>query len=297
MAYRYGVNKAIQDPIIITLENSYHGRTLAALKASGSKQLHQEKLALGLTNVWQTIISIPLNDIDILQSTIHRYHERVVAILIEPILGDGGIRVCSDEFLQTIRSLCNKYDCLMMADEIQTGLCRTGAWSACEASGIQPDVLVLAKALGNGFPIGAYLANTKAQCLLDGYHGSTFAGNPLGCAVALCVLEILQAENINQGVQKKGDYLKSQLHARLSKNPMIRSIRGKGLMLGIELDHPCVEILHTALRYKLLFDIVDTHTLRLLPPLTIQDTEIDELIKRLAITIEEYTLTRYTYPK
>lgn len=298
IACRDGNKKSIQYPIIISVEGSYHGRTLAALHASGSKQLTQEKLALGLCNNQSHIICTPLNDIEALRNTICHYHSNIVAIIIEPILGDGGIRPCSNKFLQAIRTLCDEHDYLMLADEIQTGLCRTGNWSACEEAGIQPDILMLAKALGNGFPIGAYLVNKRAQNLLDGYHGSTFSGNPLGCSVALSVVETLTAEKNNLQVQHKGEYLKERLETGLSHNPIVHSIRGKGLMLGIELKHPCASILHTALRHQLLFDVVDTHTIRLLPPLIITLAEIDELVKRFVSTVEEYAATTtITYSK
>jgi acetylornithine/N-succinyldiaminopimelate aminotransferase len=259
--------------------------------------LRQEKQDLALNNQWGEIIHIPINNRQKLEDTIHQYHPRIIAILVEPILGDGGIRPCSHEFLRAIRQLCDAHGYLMIADEIQTGLCRTGCWSVCESVNAKPDVLVLAKALGNGFPIGAYLVSARAQYLLDGYHGSTFSGNPLGCTVALNVLNILSNNDMPSRVKCKGDYLKAQLETQLNNYPMVRSIRGTGLMIGIELDHPCTAILYIALQYKLLFDVVNDNTIRLLPPLIITPQEMDELVKRLVYTFQKYTQVKHTPPK
>jgi acetylornithine aminotransferase len=289
LAKCYAHRKSISNPIIISLSGSYHGRSLAALEVSGSSYLKDEKKAAGI-NKLNTVVHVPLNDIITLHHTVQRYASQICAILIEPIQGDGGIRICSNEFLQTVRHLCDHYDYLMIADEIQTGLCRTGQWLGCDHASVKPDVIVLAKSLGNGIPIGAYLVNKKADNLLTGYHGSTFAGNPLACACALSVLKVLEEENIVEVVRQTGTYLKKTLQGKLSKYPFVKGIRGEGLMLGIELDHLCQKFIEIALQHKLLLDVVASHTIRLLPPLTLTLSEAQELVDRLERTFQDYLL-------
>ena len=285
---RYSAAYAIKKPLFITLKGSYHGRTLGALSASSSKILLPEKIIMGSLNGLEAI-QLPINNVAVFQQTFETYGARIAAVLIEPIQGDSGIQALSQNFLHTIRLLCNQYNSLLIADEIQTGLCRTGSWLACDHAKIQPDIIVLAKALANGIPIGAYLVNQKAQGLLNGYHGSTFSGNPLSCAVALTVLETLEKEQINANVIRQSRYLKEQFKKILSRYSIIKAIRSYGLMVGIELKKPCQEILHIALQHKLLFDVVAYNTIRLLPPLIINQTEIDELVKRLDRTLYQYT--------
>lgn len=294
IALIYGQQKSISNPIIITLQGSYHGRSLGALALSDTPYLRHEKKVIGLNTPF-TILSIPINDVITLEKTIEQYSSRIIAILFEPIQGDGGIYPCSFEFLQQIKKHCRQNDYLMIADEIQTGLCRTGTWLNCEQRKVHPDILVLAKSLGNGIPIGAYLVNKKLKDLLKGYHGSTFAGNPLACEAALTVLQILEQDNLAKKAANQGHYLKERLQEKYSHYPIVKAIRGQGLMLGIELDHPCQAIMKIALQNKLLIDIVGTTTIRLLPPLILATDEAEELIKRLDNTFHDYLLNYQSF--
>ncbi len=283
----FGAHKTIKKPIIISIKGSYHGRTLGALKLSSSPQLIKEKQHI-LFDKTEENIQVPINNVTVLRDVVDQYRLRIVGIIVEPIQGDNGIQSCSKEFLQTIRALCDRYDFLMVADEIQTGLCRTGPWLACHRFSVQPDVLLLSKALGNGIPIGAYLVNAKSKDCLKNSHGSTFSGNPLACTAALTVMERLEVENIEDNVQKNGEILKTKLQETLKAYPIVQAVRGEGLMLGIQLKHHCPDITSYGLAQRLLFDVVGKNTIRLLPPLILTTVEIDELVVRLVRTIKQY---------
>jgi acetylornithine/N-succinyldiaminopimelate aminotransferase len=284
MARLFARKKNIAEPIVICMENSFHGRTMATLSASGS-----ERLQIGFEPLLERFIHIPFNDISALKTAIEQHKESIVAIMLEPIQGDGGIQAASSEFLKTIRLFCDQHDWLMVLDEIQTGLCRTGPWFAYQHYDVMPDVLTLAKTLANGFPIGAYLSRDKATNLFPiGKHGSTFAGNPLGCAVAITVLETLEKENISVHVKKIGNYLIQQLKKYFSKHAHVTSIRGQGLMIGIELDRECRNLPRLGLKHGLLFNIVANNTIRLLPPLILNEKEADEICHRLAKTVADF---------
>lgn len=290
LAWFHAHKKSITAPLIIALTGSYHGRSAGALAVSGSGHLQAERAAM-IGNSTQTILHVPLNDTAQLQKIVQTYASRIAAIVFEPVQGDGGIYPISPNFLHMIRQLCDHYDCLMIADEIQTGLCRTGRWLACQHADVIPDIVVLAKALGNGIPIGAYLVRGKAQGLLDGRHGSTFAGNPLACATALTVIHTLETEKLAEQAEITGQYLLQQLKGHLAHLPQLREIRGQGLMIGIELDYPCLDIIHQGIKHRLLFDVVAHHTIRLLPPLILSLQEADELILRLEATLKAFHAT------
>ncbi len=286
MARLYARKKEIKNPIVITMKNSFHGRTMATLSASGS-----ERLQIGFEPLLERFIHIPFNNITALQTTIEQYKKDIVAIMLEPIQGDGGIQAATPEFLKTIRKLCDEQDWLMILDEIQTGLCRTGAWFAFQAHNLLPDIVTIAKTLGNGFPIAAYLSRGKANNLFQaGKHGSTFAGSPLACKVALTVLEILEKENISMQVKKIGAYLIQQLRKCFDKHPHVISIRGQGLMLGIELATNCRELPRIGLKHHLLFNIVSNNTIRLLPALILTEDEANEICLRLVKTVDDFYL-------
>lgn len=280
----YAHKKRISHPIVIAMQNAFHGRTLATLSVSGS-----ERLQIGFEPLLERFIHIPFNDIGALESTIEQHKENIVAIMLEPIQGDGGIQTASAEFLKTIRQHCDTQDWLMILDEIQTGLCRTGPWFAYQDYNLLPDILTIAKTLGNGFPIGAYLSRGKANDLFQaGKHGSTFAGSTLACAVAITVIETLEKENISAQVKKIGNYLIQQLQTSFAKNLHVISIRGKGLMLGIELDKNCRELPRIGLKHHLLFNVVANNTIRLLPPLILNKEEANEICSRLVKTVDDF---------
>ena len=284
MTRLYARKKGIEQPIIIAMENAFHGRTMATLSLSGS-----ERLQTGFEPLLAQFIHIPFNDVLALEKAIKQYQKNIVAILLEPIQGDGGIQIATPNCLQTIRDYCDKYEWLMILDEIQTGLCRTGPWFAYQTYNILPDIVTIAKTLGNGFPIGAYCSRGKANNIFPiGKHGSTFAGSPLACAVAITVINTLEKENISARVKKIGDYLMAKLHANLDQHPHVVSIRGQGLMIGIELDRECRDLPRVGLKHRLLFNIVSNHTVRLLPALILQENEADEICRRLVKTIDTF---------
>lgn len=280
----YARKKNIAAPIIICMKNSFHGRTMAALSASGL-----ERLQIGFEPLVEQFIHVPFNDIAALKTAAKEHEANIVAIMLEPIQADGGVTAATPTFLKTIRQLCDQHDWLMVLDEIQTGLCRTGAWFAYQQHGILPDVLTLAKTLANGFPIGAYLSRGKANNLFTiGKHGSTFAGNVLGCAIGITVVDTLEKENISEHVNKIGNYLRQQLKNCFSNRQEIVSIRGQGLMIGIELDRECRILPRIGLKHRLLFNVVANNTIRLLPPLILNEEEADEICVRLLNTVDEF---------
>lgn len=284
LARLYAKKKNIAAPIIITMKNAFHGRTMATLSASGSDRLH-----VGFEPLVKEFIHVNLNNCDELNSVIEQHKDHIIAIMLEPIQGDGGIQIATKEYLQQVRSLCDKHDWLMILDEVQTGMGRTGKWFAWQHVNIKPDILTVAKALGNGIPIGACLAQGKACNLFGpGKHGSTFGGNPFACAVGVAVIDTMEKENILNHVTEIGDYLLNQLKTVLGKHASVIDIRGLGLMLGVELDRPCMDLPTIGLKNKILFNITSNKVIRLLPPLIINQNEADEIVKRLDLSIGEF---------
>ncbi|MFA6052082.1 MAG: acetylornithine transaminase [Methylobacter sp.] len=284
LARKYGHEQGIEIPAIIVMEKSFHGRTLATLSATGNAKVQQ-----GFAPLVEGFVRVPYNDIDAIKQAI-KQHSNVVAILVEPIQGEGGVNIPAADYLNQIRSLCDQHKLLMMLDEIQTGIGRTGKFLAFQHNAIIPDVCTLAKALGNGVPIGACLARGKAAHLLTaGNHGSTFGGNLLACSAALAVLETLDNENLIEQATQKGDAICSGFIERLRGNKHVVDIRHKGMMIGIELDQPCAELVNAALQKGLLINVTSEKTIRLLPPLIINDQQIDQLVETLSTLIKEHT--------
>jgi acetylornithine aminotransferase len=276
--------KNIAEPVVITMKNSFHGRTFATMCATGT-----ERIQIGFEPLMPGFIHLPLNDIAALEQQVNS-NPNIVAIMLEPTQGDGGVFSATQEYFAKIRELCDSRDLLMIADEVQTGLCRTGKWFASEHYRIQPDVITNAKALGNGVPIAVCMARGKACNLFGpGKHGTTFGGNPFVCAVGLAVINTMQQDNILSNVEKVGTHLLNQLKETFSKHPHVVDIRGRGLMLGVELDRNAMEIVAIGLKHGIILNIVANKTIRLLPPLNISLTEADEMVKRLQTTIKEFT--------
>ena len=277
IARRYGhTSKNIELPTIIVTNKSFHGRTLSTLSATGNAKVHA-----GFEPLVPGFIHVDYNDMDAIREVADS-NDNIVAVMVEPIQGEGGLVTPSESYLKEIRSFCDENDYLMILDEIQTGICRTGKWFAGQHSDIIPDVMTLAKGLGNGFPIGACLAKgAAAEILIPGTHGSTFGGNPLACAAALATLHTLQEENLEQRAAELGDYFqqgfKTTLATLIEQNKIL-DIRGKGLMIGIELDRPCTELVKKALDKKLLINVTADSVVRLLPALITTDAQADEII-------------------
>ena len=266
------------------MEKSFHGRTLATLSATGNAKVQQ-----GFGPLVEGFIRVPYNNIVAIKNALDT-NKHIVAILVEPIQGEGGINIPADDYLNQIRNICDQYQILMMLDEIQSGVGRTGQFLAFQHNNILPDVCTLAKALGNGVPIGACLASGKAAEILSaGAHGSTFGGNPLACAAGIAVLDTLDADNLIALAQVKGDSLRAQFTEQLKTNPHVIDIRNKGLMIGIELDTPCADLVKLALEQHLLINVTNESTIRLLPPLIINETESQQLVNTLVAIITDYT--------
>ena len=283
LARLYGKKQGIERPNIIVASGSFHGRTLATLSATGSR-----KVQAGFSPLVEGFVRVNYNDIEAINN-IAKSTSDIVAILVEPVQGEGGVIVPDSDYLTKIRAICDKNNWLMMLDEIQTGMGRTGNWFAFQHTSIKPDVMTLAKALGNGVPIGACLARDKATDIFTpGTHGSTFGGNPLATRAALTVLEIMQKENICANASNMGQYLLEQFQQELTNTKGIVDIRGHGLMLGIELDQECPELVTKALDHNLLINVTAGKTIRLLPPLILSKEQADEIVKSVTTLIKKF---------
>ena len=270
---KFGHSKKISAPKIIVMENSFHGRTMAALSATGSKKAHD-----GFTPLVDGFIHVPFNNIDAVKSVLSE-EKNVVAILLEPIQGEGGIILPDDKYLYQLREITHNHNILLMIDEVQSGFCRTGKWFAHQHENIIPDVITVAKALGNGVPIGACLASAKASdILIPGSHGSTFGGNFLSCSVGLKVLDIMRDNQICKNAREVGEYFHEQLIKRLSSKKSVHEIRCKGLMIGIELVDECTNLSEVFLNHGLVVNITKEKIIRMLPPLIINKNHVDDII-------------------
>lgn len=283
IARLYGNRKGIQNPVIVVMEKSFHGRTLATLTATGNR-----KVQAGFEPLVQGFIRIPFGDIDSLKNVAEN-SPNVVAVLVEPVQGEGGINIPADDYLTQIRQICNKHEWLMMLDEIQTGIGRSGKFFSHQHQGIVPDVMTLAKALGNGMPIGACLVNGRAADLLGpGNHGTTFGGNPLACRVGLTVIETVEQLNLTTRAEVLGAKLLTDFADALTDVAGVEEIRGQGLLIGIELECPCGELVKRALEQGLLINVTADKVIRLLPPLIMSDKEAAKLVQTLSALIRDF---------
>lgn len=283
IARLYGHKKGIDTPSVLVCEGSFHGRTMATLSATGNR-----KVRAGFEPLLRGFSRIPFNDLDAIRYAA-KNDPNVVAILIEPVQGEGGIKIPDAGYLAALREICDENGWLLMLDEIQTGLCRSGKWFAHQHAGIVPDVMTLAKALGNGMPVGACLVNNAASKVFQpGNHGSTFGGNPLASATALTVLEILERENLADQAAQSGKLLQQLLSDALADKQGVKDIRGMGLLLAVELDRPCGELVMKAADQGLLINVTADSVIRLLPPLVCSESEIREIAIRLIPLVEEF---------
>lgn len=279
----HGNQKGVQNPTIVVMERSFHGRTLATLTATGNR-----KVQAGFEPLVQGFIRIPYDDIESLKNVAEN-SPNVVAVLVEPVQGEGGINIPAEDYLTQIRQLCDENEWLMMLDEIQTGIGRSGKFFSHQHQGIVPDVMTLAKALGNGMPIGACLVSGKAANLLGpGNHGTTFGGNPLACRVALTVLETVEQADLTTRAEVLGAKLLADFADALIDVTGVEEIRGQGLLIGIELEHPCGELVLRALEQGLLINVTADKVIRLLPPLIMSDKEAGQLVQTLSTLIRDF---------
>ncbi|UZJ44803.1 aspartate aminotransferase family protein [Marinimicrobium sp. C6131] len=273
LARKYGAAQGVERPAILVMENSFHGRTLATLSATGNKKAQE-----GFAPLVEGFIRVPYNDPAAVRAAAAQ-HANIVAILVEPVQGEGGVRVPAPGYLNQLREICDQRKWLLMLDEIQTGNGRTGRYFAFQHNGIQPDVLTTAKGLGNGVPIGACLARGRAaEVFQPGSHGSTFGGNPLACRAGIAVVETLLNEGLIARAAQMGDWLLEQFRERLKNDAKVVDIRGKGLMIGLELDRPCAELVAQARERELLINVTAGNTVRLLPPFILTEAEAEQLV-------------------
>ncbi|KPV39585.1 acetylornithine aminotransferase [Thiohalorhabdus denitrificans] len=280
LARRLGHAREIERPEIVVMQGSFHGRTMATLTATGNRRVQAgfEPLVPGFKR-------IPYNDLEAVERVAS---ESTVAVLVEPIQGEGGVTVPDAEYLAGLRRLCDDRGWLLMLDEVQTGMGRTGAWFAYQHAGIRPDVVTVAKALGNGFPVGAMLATESAAELLGpGTHATTFGGSPLAMAAVGAVLRAMEEEGLVARAAETGDYLKARLEETVGRRPEVREIRGKGLMLGIEVDADLSGLMPKALEHGLLVNVTAERVIRLLPPLILTREQADRIAEGLDYLLGE----------
>ncbi|TAK91824.1 MAG: aspartate aminotransferase family protein [Burkholderiaceae bacterium] len=283
IARKYGHDKGIDLPEIVVYEKAFHGRSLATLSATGN-----DKVQKGFEPLVPGFVRVPLNDIAALEQ-IAAQRPNVVAVFLEAIQGEGGINTARSEYLQAVRALCDARGWLLMIDEVQCGTGRTGKWFAHQWADIKPDVMPLAKGLASGVPIGAVLAHgAAAQVFQPGNHGTTFGGNPLACRAALETLQILEDDNLLAHAEQLGQRIRDNFAAQLNGVGSITEIRGQGLMIGIELDRPCAELVKLALAEGLLINVTQERVIRLLPALVMSNEEADELVNRLVPLIKQF---------
>lgn len=284
IARKYGNDRGIENPTIIVMEKSFHGRTMATISATGNNKVQE-----GFAPLLSGFIRVPYNDVSAIKNLAEK-HSNIVAILVEPVQGEGGVHIPADDYLNELRAICNQQNWLLMLDEVQTGNGRTGEFFAFQHNNITPDVVATAKGLGNGLPIGACLVAGKADSILGpGNHGSTFGGNPLCCAGALSVVNTIKSEKLCDNTTNMGEYLVEQFKNQLADNQHIVNIRGKGLMIGIELDQDCPELVNQLREQGVLINVTAGSVIRLLPPLTINKSECDLLISTLCKAIHAFT--------
>ena len=281
LARMFGHQKGIDSPAIVVMEKAFHGRTLATLSATGNR-----KVQAGFEPLVGGFVRVPFDDLAAVENIAAN---NVVAVLLEPIQGEGGINVAHPEYLQGLRRICDERGWLLMFDEIQCGLGRTGYWFACQHAGVKPDVMTLAKGLGSGVPIGACLATGPAAGVFKpGNHGSTFGGNPLACTAALTTLAVIEEEGLLHRAAALGEKLRADFAVALEGQAGIVSIRGDGLMIGIELDRPCGELVTRALERGLLINVTAEKVVRLLPALVFTDKDAQALVSILSTLIREF---------
>ena len=283
LARMYGHQRGVDQPAIIVMEHAFHGRTLATLSATGNR-----KVQAGFEPLVAGFVRVPFDDFAAIEQ-VAAHNPNIVAVLFEPIQGEGGINIAHQDYLRALRRICDDRQWLFMVDEVQCGIGRTGVWFAHQHAGILPDVMTLAKGLGSGVPIGACLAAGRASGVFKpGNHGSTFGGNPLACIAALTTLDVIEADGLMARAVTLGDAIRGGLRKALSGNAGIVDIRGDGLMIGIELDRPCGDLVRQALAAGLLINVTADKVVRLLPPLVMSDAEAVELVALLGALIKEF---------
>jgi acetylornithine aminotransferase len=283
LARLYGHQKGIDNPAIIVMEKSFHGRTLATLSATGNR-----KVQAGFEPLVSGFVRVPYNDVPAIEQ-VAAHNQNVVAVMVEPIQGEGGVNTPDGEYLKRIREICDRQGWLLMLDEVQTGIGRTGKWFEHQHAHIVPDVMALAKGLGSGMPVGACLAKgAAAEVFKPGNHGSTFGGNPLACAAAIATLDAIEQDGLMVNAWETGNFIRDSLAERLRGVAGVVEARGMGMMIGVELDRPCGDLVARARDKGLLINVTVDSVVRLLPPLVMNRQEAQQLVDILAPLIREF---------
>lgn len=283
LARLYGHNKGIEVPTIIVMEKAFHGRTMATLTATGSR-----KIQAGFEPLLSGFARVPFNDIEAVRH-VAEHNKSVVAVLVEVVQGEGGINIMPPEILAELRRICDDHGWLLMLDEVQTGIGRTGTWFGFQHSGVMPDVIALAKGLGAGVPIGACLARgAAADVFQPGNHGSTFGGNPLACAAALATLTAIEEDKLLDNARVRGEAIRAGLREALAGVHGVVDIRGEGMMIGVELDRPCGELVGVARDAGVLINVTSDTVIRLVPPLIYGAAEVDALVAAVSGIVRNY---------
>ncbi|MFC3678848.1 aspartate aminotransferase family protein [Bacterioplanoides pacificum] len=281
IARKYGHDQGIHEAKIVVMSQSFHGRTLATLSATGNAKVHA-----GFGPLVSGFVRVPYNDIAALEAVVQA-DPQIVAVLLEPVQGEGGLATASGDYLKAVRALCDERQLLMMLDEIQTGNGRTGSYFCYQQFDFLPDVVTTAKGLGNGVPIGACLARGQAADVLQpGNHGSTYGGNPLACAAATAVVETIEGDNLSANAAAMGDYLRDRFREQLGNNSQLKEIRGRGLMIGLVMNQDCPQLMAQAItEQKLLLNVTAGNVIRLLPPLNLSKDEADQIVERVVALV------------
>ncbi|WP_295854768.1 aspartate aminotransferase family protein [uncultured Xylophilus sp.] len=283
LARKFGHGKGIERPEIVVYEHAFHGRSIATLSATGNVRVQQ-----GFGPLVEGFIRVPLNDIEALKEKTAG-NPNVVAVFFETIQGEGGIHPMRQEYLRQVRALCDQNDWLLMIDEVQCGMGRTGKWFAHQWAGIVPDVMPLAKGLGSGVPIGAVVAGPRAADIFQpGNHGTTFGGNPLATRAGVETIRIMEEDGLVENAARVGAHLKAALEREIGALPGVKDVRGQGLMLGVELDRPCGAILQRAADAGLLLSVTADSVIRLVPPLILTEAEADQIVAILAPLVKAF---------
>ncbi|OMG51821.1 aspartate aminotransferase family protein [Azonexus hydrophilus] len=283
LARFYGHKKGIENPTIIVMEKAFHGRTMATLSATGNR-----KAQAGFEPLVSGFVRVPYNDLDAIKAVVD-HNKNIVAVMLEIIQGEGGIYLASIDYQKALRQFCDEHGLLLICDEVQCGMARTGNWFGYQIAGIRPDIATLAKGLGSGVPIGACMASGKAAGLFGpGNHGSTFGGNPLACTAALTTIECIEEEGLLANAERIGALIRQLFAEALAATPGVVEIRGHGLMIGIELDRPCGELVGKALAAGLLINVTGDKVVRLLPSLNFSENDARELVDRSTPLIKAF---------
>jgi acetylornithine/N-succinyldiaminopimelate aminotransferase len=281
IARKYGFDQGIAEPQIIVMTKAFHGRTMATLTATGNAAAH-----VGFAPLVSGFVRVPYQNLDAAKAMVAA-NANIVAILLEPIQGEGGLATASTDYLKGLRTLCDDHNLLMMLDEVQSGNGRTGTYFNFQQHGITPDVLTTAKGLGNGVPIGACIAKGKAAHVLQpGNHGSTYGGNPLACSAAIAVIDSIESENIYENVKARSEQMRSAFTRRLVEKGLATELRGSGLMVGVVVNQDCPQLVKEALDIGLLINVTSGNVIRLLPPMNINQQDADQVVNLVCQLVE-----------